>query len=633
MELAAIDLALLIKELSPQISNSRVTNIYSMPDGSFILRLSLRDAKRDLRIVPSMCLFLASGVYESHAELSGFCQALRRRLRGLFILGISVVEGERIVTISLGLREERYRLVLELFPGGYIVLLGGGGEALLSYPSKRSGRREIRPGSPYSLPHPRRTVTDPEEATRALLQQDARLKVGVALGRELGLGRKYSGEVLARAGIDPAATLMSLGEDGVKKIAGALNSLRLDIDAPSPRIYIVDERCIPAPFRLESLGSAGEEEETSLNSAVARCYDYFLAKAEKERVSEERGELIKKIEEEIAQKSSMAGSLIKMAEEKRRLAETMFNHLHELESARRLLLGGGSHPIVRSVDWGRGEFTATIDGLDVSIRIREPISRQASSLYDEAKNVTRGVDSLRAEIERLRKEAERAASAGGARPTALMGVVERERRGAWFHSYRWSYTSSGRLMVAGRDASSNIRLLKRHLDPSDIVMHAEVKGSPVLVLKEGGDASEEELREAASFCASYSRAWREGLSSVSVYWVKPGQISFSPPPGTFLAKGSFIVKPPKNYITAELKLAIGARLGEPGGVVVGPQRYVSLNSDIYVVVVPGEEPAAEIAKKIDDMVRERTGEGLGRNELDAIIASIPYSKARIAVKE
>ncbi len=125
-------------------------------------------------------------------------------------------------------------------------------------------------------------------------------------------------------------------------------------------------------------------------------------------------------------------------------------------------------------------------------------------------------------IERELREAEELKSL---KPAEMMEAlskrkVEMENK-EWYEKFRWFTSSDGFLVVAGKDTVSNEVLIKKYTTQEDVVFHAEITGAPFVVIKaEGKPISEQALREAGEFAASFSRAWRENAGSVDVYWVK-----------------------------------------------------------------------------------------------------------------
>lgn len=78
----------------------------------------------------------------------------------------------------------------------------------------------------------------------------------------------------------------------------------------------------------------------------------------------------------------------------------------------------------------------------------------------------------------------------------------------------------------------------------DIYIHADMYGAPSTVIRneDNAEITEEEITEAAAFAVSFSRAWQNGLTSGSAYWVSPLQVSKTPESGQYVRKGSWIVR-------------------------------------------------------------------------------------------
>ncbi|MEM4765622.1 MAG: NFACT RNA binding domain-containing protein, partial [Nitrososphaerota archaeon] len=241
-------------------------------------------------------------------------------------------------------------------------------------------------------------------------------------------------------------------------------------------------------------------------------------------------------------------------------------------------------------------------------------------------------EKLRADAHELEKRAENLReSMRRSIEDALLRVSARIKpsKARWYERYRWFITSEGHLVVAGKDASSNIALLKKHLEPGDLVFHAEVRGAAAVILKGGMGAGERSRAEAAQFAATYSRAWKEGLRTITVYYIEPSQISFEPPPGHYLPRGGFIVKGERHYIQAKLELAIGVT-GDLE-LVYGPSTAVAARARSFVRLEPGNRQADELA----DAILERI---LAGAELDAktvrdlkeqIKEIIPYGRGEL----
>jgi hypothetical protein len=175
----------------------------------------------------------------------------------------------------------------------------------------------------------------------------------------------------------------------------------------------------------------------------------------------------------------------------------------------------------------------------------------------------------------------------------------------WFEKLRWFLSSDGLLVIAGRDATTNEMVVKKHMENRDIYFHSDIHGAASVVIKALEDeVPESTLKEAASFAASFSSAWSQGFGSVDVYWVHPDQVSKTPQSGEFVPKGAFIIRGSRNYVrNAPLLVAVGIVDYEGKRIMAGPPEALARLTDNYVIVKPGytkkEEMARQIRGKID----------------------------------
>jgi len=239
--------------------------------------------------------------------------------------------------------------------------------------------------------------------------------------------------------------------------------------------------------------------------------------------------------------------------------------------------------------------------LRVSIDVRKSARENAKSFFEQSKKFSKKAEGCRnaiieakRKLEELEKKQEVAEMRRLERRVALQKKGPAERH--WFEKFKWFRTSGGRLAIGGRDATTNEVLVKKHMEEGDVVFHADVPGSPFLILKDGKNASEEELLGAARFTASHSRAWREGLGSVDVYWVNPDQVSKTPPAGEYISRGSFMIYGRKNYYR---NTPLGICIGFDGeNVISGPLSAVSSAAKTFCEITPGALSQSAAAKKI-----------------------------------
>lgn len=84
--------------------------------------------------------------------------------------------------------------------------------------------------------------------------------------------------------------------------------------------------------------------------------------------------------------------------------------------------------------------------------------------------------------------------------------------------FREFLTSSGKIVLVGKNAENNEELIKQ-VKKDEYVLHTEKPGSPFVNIKENfKKVSRKDLKEAAIFCASYSKDWKKNKGNVIVHY-------------------------------------------------------------------------------------------------------------------
>lgn len=252
--------------------------------------------------------------------------------------------------------------------------------------------------------------------------------------------------------------------------------------------------------------------------------------------------------------------------------------------------------------------------MKVTLDLTQSLEENAQRYFEAAKKArrkARGAEKTIVEWER-----KRASEAVKERP-----VTHRARRKkAWFERFRWCRSSDGFLLVGGRDASTNEVLIKKHAEQGDVVFHTDMAGSPFVIVKaEGEPVPAATMEEAAQFCATYSRAWKNGLSALEVFHVAPEQVTKEANTGEYLGKGAFVIRGKTTYHNAVLALAVG--LDDEGRVLAGPPAAVRVHCEKAITVLQGRAKTSDVAKELQRR--------LGGGELDDFIAALPSGGCRI----
>ncbi|MEM5777640.1 MAG: NFACT family protein [Candidatus Aenigmatarchaeota archaeon] len=190
--------------------------------------------------------------------------------------------------------------------------------------------------------------------------------------------------------------------------------------------------------------------------------------------------------------------------------------------------------------------------------------------------------------------------------------VEKKEKVEWYEKFRWFISSDNFLVIGGKDAESNETIIRKHLKEGDLVFHTDITGSPFVIIKNPDKKKipETTIREAAEFCACYSKAWKIGIQA-DVYYILPEQVKKE----GGLPKGSFMIYGKREWIRRiDLLLAIGVYNGK---IIYGPISSVKVKTKKYIVITVGEENINEQFNKYFGELAEQAKK------------VIPYGKCKI----
>ena len=635
----------MVREIVGRILSASVRNVYHLKDGSTVLKLAAEESSYELRIIPGSCMYVTEEAIPKPGEPTKYAQSLRRYVNSSRVRGFSQLGTERIVEVELETRIGRVvKLYAELFPPGNVVLIDENNVVITCLREVESKSRTVKTGATYSLPPSRFSYTPGglQEDWLNMLRRDS--PVVAALSRDLGLGGKYAEELLHRAGVEKGKKVKELDEHEQRMLVDALNEIDAEMRNPRFLIYIRDGEVIPSIIRLRKLEESGYRwvEVQEFNEAIKLSYEYQERMRHFEEARKPIEEEMHRLRKTIAEKEYVIQQISEKAKQLEEKINSLSQNAEVVESIRLTALqgeGSKSYGDVNLVEVNERErkFTVDIRGFALNLALDTSTWRQLGSMYDELKTIRNTINKLQGErsslLTKLRELEDRLTRI---RPDIHAAVQERVSLTVegGFKRIRRFITSEGLEVVAGKDASSNIALIRRHMNHDDLVFHAEIRGSPVAILKQGLKAGEASIEETAQFTACYSRAWREGLSSATVYYVKTEQVSLSPPPGQFLPKGSFMVYGRRNYLTAELTLAVSIERHERRVRAVTIPKLTAEKLGIrYVEIKPGNLNAAEAAKRIIEFFKLDIPKEVEEKLTNVLASMIPYGRCHVIMKE
>jgi len=677
-EFTSFDISAAIQELKPKIADSRVNNIYQFGDKTLLFKLHKADVP-PIRLVMEAGRRIHTTVYADESPLNppAFCMAMRKYLRGAWVAGIEQVEFERIVTVSFRTKTGLLRLVLELFGDGNIILTNEQGTIIQALIFKRMRdrnilRNEVLVFPPSSGKNPCKvTQTELAEA----LSGAGEVEVVRALVRFLGIGGLYAEEVLLRANVEKTKPCNMVISSEVERIFVALQGMLSDVFGGrlEPRIVLAEDESYldVVPISLKRY----EAYKTTAFGTFSEALDEFylqVTAVEKAGASVDVDKLkqeAERLKRMIAEQEKSISEDEKKADRDKLIGDTIYAHFNELQAFKDELLNAnmqgkdwktliaeameakkaGQIPqaYIESFDGKNLALNLCVDNLHFSLNLRRTLFDNASEYYERGKKAKQKAGGALAALEdskrklaKIEQELCEAEELKSLKPAEIIEALSKRKVESkeWYEKFRWFISSDGFLVVAGKDVVSNEVLIKKYTTQEDVVFHAEIVGAPFVVVKSEGKAvSEQTLREAGEFAASFSRAWRENAGSADVYWVKVDQLSKSGPSGESVPHGAFFVVGKRNWMrNTPLKVAVGMIVGEETSFIGGPVDAVKAKTKAYVVIVPGDYAGKELLKQVlrSLMLKlpKEQREKAGKTSIEQIREFIPYTKGIISQK-
>ncbi len=604
---------------------------------------------------------------------SNFAMLLRKHMMGKHIQEINQHKLDRVFEIVV----KDKILIIEMFHQGNFILCDDNYDIIQPLHFQRRKDRVVVPKVKYIFPASPE-VEDYTSFKRRFQDDDNASKILSAMGFA-----EYSDEVLKLSGIDGQKIGNTLAKDDIDKLFDATEDILLKKEI-NPAIINDDEEAISVvPFEMKIFSDRTVANIESFNKALDT---YFNEIKEPVPVQEPKPEIISeptpehKIEREksIVEHQEEAIEEYKEEEDETREEATLIynnyglvdNVLMTLRNARAKYSWDEIKNIINKEDSpeanaiieireSENKVIINLNGNHVELFINKTPEENATYYFEHAKKFKRKIANAEEQVEKrkesiaemedevspiftseesdleedesIEEESEDELTEDDLTEDELTEdepVVEK-KKGRWYHKFRYFWSIEGLLVVAGKDATTNEELIKKHTEFDDVILHADIQGAPFVVIKQRRDKRErvEDLTpqgvvEAAEFAASYSKAWQMGLGSVEVYWVKPDQVTKHAEPGQFLPKGSFVIRGQRNYMKSiKLRLAIGADI-QNKSFIIAPLKSIASRCDYYVTIQPGETPAKEIAQRVKESLIEKA---LYPDEKD-IIRSMPIEQ-------
>ena len=615
---SSLDTVALVRELRG-LDRARVDKAFDLrPSGwSLVFRVP-GTGRKELVLVPGRYAALLDEGPSRSEELSPFAKELRRLLTGAVLRSVAEPGGERLLELMFSRSDAPSDLLLscELFGSGNLIVAREGRIAAVAHP-RVWAHRAVRVGAAYQRPPAR---ADPWGLTDGEIEAElarSRSDLASTLAARLGLGGPVAEEVIARGGWHPEEPASREPSRVGRSLHRVLQELWSEIgERPVGFVYrregtVLDATAYPSR-RWQTLVPVDEARRNTFSEAAAEYFSTLVLApptAEETEALRARQEL-----ERLAERQTTSVTELEEAVRSLQLqAETILAHYAEAEARTAEATARSGSDL---------SFEATVDGRAVRLLVGRTPRESAQVLFEESKRVQSKLAGARAALgETERRLAEPMRPVPHPRSTGAKGPAS-PRRAHWFEQYRWFISSEGAVVVAGRDASSNDTVVKRHLKEGDVYVHADLHGAASVVVKHpppGAPAlTDSTYREAGQWAVAFSKAWRAGHASASAFWVTPEQVSKTGASGEFVARGAWVIHGTKNFLSdLPTELGLGTIQYEGQSYwTAAPPTAVRKWGDLRALLTPG--PDYERSDREVELARELS---VPRSLLQALLPS------------
>jgi len=267
-------------------------------------------------------------------------------------------------------------------------------------------------------------------------------------------------------------------------------------------------------------------------------------------------------------------------------------------------------------------------GVEITLHLDQTVHQNAQLYFAKGRKDKQRAEGAKAALEKTQQRQKKVEKQRVKDEAAGRVTLAKRNKKFWFEGNRWTLLSSGQLLIGGRDAKGNDRIVKKHLSSTDLYFHADLHGAPScsLKLREGFEIDtqpnpllpdgvtslrmtqsldlethpDEVLADAAQMAVCWSRAWASGGRAATAFHASQGQVSKTTESGESLGRGGFVVRGNRHWykdIKMEITLGMVAINGIPLPL-VGTHAVVSQFCERWIRLTPGTQKKEQVATRI-----------------------------------
>jgi predicted ribosome quality control (RQC) complex YloA/Tae2 family protein len=620
-QLSSFDIYVIVSELQYLIDYN-IEKIYQLSREEIVIKLkNLKNKdKKALYIKIGEFISLTNKQFETPLKPTNFAMTLRKYLTNGRISKISQFEFDRIIEIKINKKNIIFTLIIEFFSKGNIILINNEQKIISTLITQHWSHRKIKINEKYSPPPSQINPFKLNQKRFSELIKESKADIVRTLATTINLSGLIAEEICINIPIDKNKKISEINEEEIEKIYSELKKfLKLFINKKFEPVLIYknSELIDVIPFKFKIYKNLKFEKVDSIIQSFEKIIKFEKKGLDKLKKNDE---LIGKLKRRIIQQTKNIENLNEKIEEKKiegdiiylnyDKCESILNEISEiltLKNKENEIKKINDNNIVNKFDPINSLLLLNIEDENkkhhtIKLDFRKTVAENAEKAYNNRKKYKQKLKGAVKSLEKTKNDLKKALK-NNIEISNLKKEITHGKK-FWFEDYRWFISSEGNIIIAGKDAKSNEKIVKKYLKQGDRYAHAEISGAPSCIIKNIDinnktiGIKEKTLQEACIFSVCYSKAWFQ-FSEAQSYWVLPDQVSKTPQSGEYVPKGSFIIRGKRNYYRSNLEIAIGEILLEKSKKFMGgPISSIKKHSKKYVILKPGNINKNTAAKLI-----------------------------------
>jgi predicted ribosome quality control (RQC) complex YloA/Tae2 family protein len=266
-----VDIRMIMPEIKEAAEGAFIKNVYQYRD-IFVLKLyQPAGGTTQLLIQQGKRVHLTEFRRVAPKTPPKFCTVLRKYLRERRVHSVTQHEQDRIVVFEIGNEESSYKLVVELFGTGNILLLDSEDIIFIARYYRKMRDRDLMPKAKYEFPPPRGVdIITQEDYSISELLKGSKANVVRTLASRLNLDSLSCEEICALSGVPPTIKVTDLDEQAISdlengirlfssKLRGGVKEPRVITEIDPDETDFEPEQVAFAPFNLDIYRDMNQE--------------------------------------------------------------------------------------------------------------------------------------------------------------------------------------------------------------------------------------------------------------------------------------------------------------------------------------------------------------------------------------